>query len=401
MDRDVYFKKVVTLEEGGHTLRFRVAQGLFSSHEVDRGTRLLLRSLAGAGAFQKVLDVGCGYGPIGLALKKADEARVVHMLDRDALAVDYCRQNAELNGLAGVEIYGSLGYDDEADRDFDLIIANIPGKASEQVISSLLLEARHYLRPGGMAAIVVVAPLNRTVTSILEGSTHVQVLYRETRSGYALYHYRFSDGSNGATRPSQTALERGMYHRETITVAAGGLEFPMKTADGLPQFDSLSYHTELLIKVMGSISGPAVRRAVVFNPGQGHVPVALWKTAGPDHILLLDRDLLALRYSRDNLVLNRCPQERIDVEHQVGVKAQGREPVDLIVGALREGEGSEGDALAVRQAAEQLAPGGTLLVASSSAAVTRLVRLVKAEGLLGVVKRRRKRGSSVLVLRRR
>jgi 16S rRNA G1207 methylase RsmC len=401
MDRDVYFKKVVTLEEGGHTLRLRVAQGLFSSHEVDRGTRLLLRSLAGTGPFRKVLDVGCGYGPIGLALKKANEAGVVHMLDRDALAVDYSRQNAELNRLAGVETYGSLGYDDVADRDFDLIAANIPGKASMQVISYLLLEARHYLRPGGMAAIVVVAPLQRMVISILTGSVDVQVLYREARSGYVLYHYRFSGGPNGETRPDQTALERGVYHRGAMTVAAGDLRFPMKTADGLPQFDSLSYRTELLIRVMRDVGGPAARRAVVFNPGQGHVPVALWRIAGPGHLLLLDRDLLALRYSRENLVLNQCPRERIGLEHRVGVGAQGREPADLMVGVLREGEGAEGDALAVRQAAERLAPGGTLLVASSSTAVTRLVKLVRAEGLLGVVKRRRKQGGSVLVLRRR
>ena len=401
MDPDVNFKKVVTLEEGGHTLRFRVAQGLFSSHEVDRGTRLLLRSLAGHGAFQKVLDVGCGYGTIGLALKKVNGTGVVQMLDRDALAVDYSHQNAELNGLAGVETYGSLGYDDVADRDFDLIAANIPGKASEQVISSLLLEARHYLRPGGMAAIVAVAPLARTVISILEGSTRVHVLYREASSGYALYHYRFSDGSNGETRPGQTALERGVYDRVAMTVATGDLKFPMKTADGLPQFDSLSYGTELLIKVMQSIGGPAARRAVVFNPGQGHVPVALWKMAGPDHIVLLDRDLLALRYSGLNLVLNQCPQERIGLEHRVGLAAQGRGPADLVVGVLRDGEGAEADALAIRQAAGQLAPGGTLLVASSSTAVTRLVKLVRAEGLLGVVKRRRKQGSSALVLRRR
>ena len=70
-DPDSYFKKVVSLEHEGHSLRFRVAQDLFSSHEVDVGTRLLLRTLEQAGheRLRKVLDLGCGYGPLGLALK--------------------------------------------------------------------------------------------------------------------------------------------------------------------------------------------------------------------------------------------------------------------------------------------------------------------------------------------
>ncbi|MCJ7606066.1 MAG: class I SAM-dependent methyltransferase, partial [Dehalococcoidales bacterium] len=154
--QDIYYKKTLTFRAWKRELRFKVSQGLFSSFDIDKGTRLLLRTIVEAGYrdFTRVLDLGCGYGPIGLMLKSLYPAADVHMVDRDALAVDYSRQNAELNGLTDIETYASLGYDDITRRDFDLIVSNIPGKAGTTVITSLLQDAGRYLAPGGMAAIV-------------------------------------------------------------------------------------------------------------------------------------------------------------------------------------------------------------------------------------------------------
>ena len=80
--------------------------------------------------YSKILDLGCGYGPIGLTLKALRPESAVHMTDPDALAVAYSRRNAEINRLDGVKIYGSLDYDSITERDFDLVISNIPGKAA-------------------------------------------------------------------------------------------------------------------------------------------------------------------------------------------------------------------------------------------------------------------------------
>ena len=57
-----------------------------------------------------VLDVGCDYGPLELRLLKLDKRRTVHLVDRDALAVDFTQQNAALNNLHKLSIYGILGY---------------------------------------------------------------------------------------------------------------------------------------------------------------------------------------------------------------------------------------------------------------------------------------------------
>ena len=401
MDEDIYFHKTVTFHAWKHSLQFRTSQELFSSHDIDIGTKFLLRTIVEADYDrpERILDMGCGYGPIGLTLKSLHPDSLVYMVDRDALAVEYSHQNAELSGLTGVEIYGSLGYDDIKGNDFDLIISNIPGKAGESVIANLLREARYYLAPGGLAAIVVVAPLEATVARILDDTPGVEIVLRRNRSGHAVFHYRFS-GEQNSLKPDRSALERGIYHRENIKIRLRNLEYLMQTAYGLPEFDSLSYGSEMLVKALNNIRDRNINRAVVFNPGQGHAAVALWKLIRPENIALVDRDLLALRYSSFNLTLNECPPERIGISHQVGINSGSEEKVDLFVGVLREEEGKNATFLTLNQAAGQLSAGGMIVVSAGSTAITRLITYVESQGRLRKKTRERRKGNSLLVLER-
>src|SRR5690242_7827260 len=111
-DIDPYYKKTITYPYRAEKLSFRVAQDLFSSQNVDVGTQRLLRSLIDSryDAYRKVLDLGCGYGPIGVTLEKVELGRTVQMVDRDALALKYACENARINHVSDQNIYGSLGY---------------------------------------------------------------------------------------------------------------------------------------------------------------------------------------------------------------------------------------------------------------------------------------------------
>jgi 16S rRNA (guanine1207-N2)-methyltransferase len=400
VDRDVYFKKEVALEYEGHSLRLRVAQDLFSSFYVDKGTRLLLRSLSGTdrSGLGKVLDLGCGYGPLGLALKAAGRNRAVHMVDRDALAVGYAGQNAELNGLTGVETYGSLGYDDVASQDFDLIVSNIPGKAGESAVSHLLLDAALHLRQGGLVAIVVVAPLAPKVARILDDDSGIDVSFRDFTSSYSVFHYSFA---SPASRPSPVSgLSRGVYRRSQMSFIVGGVDCALETAHDLPEFDTVGYQSELVIGAMMDLGVASVARALAFNPGQGHVPLALWKIVKPGSIGLVDRDLLALRYAKKNLELNGCATELVTTSYRTGVLIDGDQPFDLVVGVLRENEGTEVHVLTVEQAIQQLAAGGHVVVAASSTAISRLAKRLGMHRGISVARRKRRKGNAVLTLRR-
>jgi 16S rRNA (guanine1207-N2)-methyltransferase len=398
LNEDVYYKKTIVYNFWKHHLQFKTSQKLFSSDDIDLGTKFLLRTIieANYGQFHKVLDLGCGYGPIGITIKSLNDNCVLHMVDRDALAVDYSVQNVRLNGLNGVEVYGSLGYDDVKQNDFDLIMSNIPGKASESAIACFLQEAAFYLTPHGMVAVVVVDPLKELVSDILDKTPGVEIVLKRSRPGHVVYHYRFTSRPEGK-RPVGSAMKRGIYQRNNTTFRFAGLEYPMLTAYGLPEFDTLSYSTEMILEALQCIRKPGIRSIVVLNPGQGHVPAILWRLLRPQNITLVDRDLLALRYSVINLSLNECPVDKINSIHRIGIGPVQGEKTDIIVIMLRE-EGLAADNLTIHQAASLLTTGGMMFVSASSTAITRIVDIIQKDRQLNIQARERKKGFSSLVL---
>ena len=399
-DRDTYYKKEVTLRIGGRDLVFRVSQTLFSSYGIDAGTEFLLRTLhREEGGFRKVLDLGCGYGPIGTALRSLNLRAVVHMVDRDALALRYSAENALLNGIGDALVYPSIGFDDVEDRDFDLVAMNIPGKAGEAVIASWLREAPRYLGRSGRVAVVVVASLEPLVSEVVAGIPGAGVVLRRGRAGHTVLVYSVDVGEE-PPHPPVRSFERGDYDRSDVTFAHGQTSYRMRTVSGLPQFDSLDHRTALLFSVLEDLDPRQTgRRVLVLNPGQGHVPVLLGKTSMPDSMDMVDRDLLALRCSARNLILNGYDISRVSTSHATGMTGS-TSGYDLIVGEMRDDEGPGVAAQQFRQAVDRLAPGGQMVVAASSTTITRLVKVCRAERLGTVRERKRRRGSSVLVVER-
>ena len=398
INEDVYYKKTIVLNFWKHHLQFKTSQELFSSDDIDLGTRFLLRTIVEAdyGRFQKILDLGCGYGPLGLTLKSLNDDAVLYMVDRDALAVEYSLQNVKLNGFSNVQVYGSLGYDNITQNDFDLIVSNLPGKAGESAITSFLQESVFYLTPQGLVAIVVVAPLEELVSGILDKTPGVEVVLKRSRPGHIVYHYRFT-GQPENQKPAGSAIERGIYQRNNSTFHGAGLKYTMQTAYGLPEFDTLSFGTELVLDAFQCIKRPEIRNIVVLNPGQGHLPVVLWKILRPQKITLIDRDLLALKYSTQNLNYNGFQVNDVSCYHRCGIGPDRVEKTDIVVIMLRE-EGLAANIMTLQQATGLLSDGGMTFISASSTAITRLVDTIRKGKHLVILGRERKKGFSCLML---
>ena len=134
----------------GHDLRFDTGVGLFSKSRIDDGTRLLLEALPRAHGWCDVLDLGCGYGPIGIAVaSRWPQVRVV-MADIDPLAVRAARTNAQTNGVDDrCEVCVSDGTAALTDRRFDAVLSHLPTHVPKSTLRRLIGESQSVLRPGG------------------------------------------------------------------------------------------------------------------------------------------------------------------------------------------------------------------------------------------------------------
>ena len=121
--------------------QFETDTGVFSKSEVDFGSRVLIDAFVMPITEGPVLDVGCGYGPIGLSIAKIDENRTIHMVDINERAVQLSRKNAEGNGVQNVRIYESDGLTEVTETDFAAILTNPPIRAGKQTIFRFYLDA--------------------------------------------------------------------------------------------------------------------------------------------------------------------------------------------------------------------------------------------------------------------
>jgi len=152
----------------GHTLRLRSTWGLFSPREIDAGTKLLL-DLIEVDPNDDCLDLGCGYGPIGLTLARLAPEGNTLLVDKDLVAIDYARTNVELNKITNAEVLPSNGLEAiPADCTFDLVATNLPAKIGNELTTILVADAWARLRPGGRLYLVTLTGMRKFVQRVIQ-----------------------------------------------------------------------------------------------------------------------------------------------------------------------------------------------------------------------------------------
>ncbi|KRL04870.1 class I SAM-dependent methyltransferase [Liquorilactobacillus oeni] len=140
----------------GKQLFFITDNGVFSKKTVDFGSRVLLENIPFSDLLQgPVLDVGCGYGPLGLAIAKKFPQKKVDMVDVNELALELAQKNALLNKVSNVKIWESNLYSNVAEKNYALILSNPPIRAGKRVVHEVLSDAFAHLMPGGKLIIVI------------------------------------------------------------------------------------------------------------------------------------------------------------------------------------------------------------------------------------------------------
>jgi 16S rRNA G1207 methylase RsmC len=183
---DAYFKKEIIYPYKGIKFVFDVGITLFSSFAIDHGTDMLVRHMT-LNNPKTILDIGCGYGPIGIILAKTNPNAQVTMLDADLLAVRYANINIKKNYVANAVAIGSVGMEQVLDKNFDLIVSNVPAKIGDEAITEeFILTPLAHLNSGGELWIVVVSALNHLIPRV-GLKNHLDMKLIKKRSGHSLY----------------------------------------------------------------------------------------------------------------------------------------------------------------------------------------------------------------------
>jgi 16S rRNA G1207 methylase RsmC len=167
----------------GRSFEFMTASSVFSKRKIDSGTRLLIESMSlpKTGA---VLDIGCGYGAVGIAAAKLNPNLQVCMTDVNMRAVSLARKNIELNKVRNANVrYGCL-FEPVEGTLFDCILSNPPVSAGMDTVEAIIQGAPTVLASGGTLQMVVRSKIGKKTLpeAFTKAFGNVEVLAIE--SGY-------------------------------------------------------------------------------------------------------------------------------------------------------------------------------------------------------------------------
>ncbi|CCV64851.1 16S rRNA m(2)G 1207 methyltransferase [Alteracholeplasma palmae J233] len=134
-------------------LVFKTDSGVFSKEYLDFGTRVLLETITIKPHVKKVLDMGCGYGPIGTYIGKINNELDITMADINTKALELTKQNLKANNIKATVIESDLF--SNIKEEYDLIITNPPIRTGKDNIFKLYEEAYKKLRPNGELWLVI------------------------------------------------------------------------------------------------------------------------------------------------------------------------------------------------------------------------------------------------------
>jgi 16S rRNA (guanine1207-N2)-methyltransferase len=161
---DHYYSRVQNVESDpvfwdfrlrNHIFHFKTDNGVFSKREVDFGSRLLIETFVLPDVEGNVLDVGCGYGPIGLSIAKSFETISVHMVDINERALALAKENALINKIDNVVIYESDRLTGVNEHNFAAIVSNPPIRAGKKIVHDIFEQSADHLKSGGELWVVI------------------------------------------------------------------------------------------------------------------------------------------------------------------------------------------------------------------------------------------------------
>jgi len=347
-----YARTRLTVRALGLALPLDVPAEVFATRAIDEGTLLLLRNLPAAPP-RSLLDLGCGYGALGLPIAaRFPEARTL-LVDRDLLAVRAAAHNAGALRLANVEARPGLGYRDlpEGAR-FDLVLCNVPARIGALGVAYLLEAGRSLLTPGGELRAVVIRDLRDQVEAAnIAGA-------RLAASGKNHLVYSVPPG------PSRFALDdESVYARDEIRFeAAPGRVLALSRPHDASEDPG---HGKALGALLDAAPRAAPGTVLAFRCGYGALPLAARVRWPQAQVVAQDRDLLDLAFLGRNAASLGLGDRLRAAPALFPSEALPEGGAGLVLGEASAPAGEAVFARELLEARRLLAPGGEALVLAS------------------------------------
>lgn len=171
--KDIHFTQSVL----GKPMHFCSTWGIFSPEKLDDGSLMLLDYIdfAQVGDAANSIDLGCGYGVLGMTAARECPHGTHTLIDKDFVAIEYAQKNCEKNGFTNVDVHLSNGFAHvNPSKRFDLVMSNLPAKASKEQHYLYLLDAYQAMNTGASFYVVTINGLRdfmkRTFTEVFGNS---------------------------------------------------------------------------------------------------------------------------------------------------------------------------------------------------------------------------------------
>lgn len=157
--QDIRFSQEVL----GHTMHFQSTWGIFSPQKIDEGSLMLLDYIDFA-SVNSSIDLGCGYGVLGMTAAAMCPQGKHLLIDKDFVAVEYAAKNCAQNALTNTQVLLSNGFlQVPPDKRFDLVMSNLPAKVGKEQHYLYLLDAYARMNAGGRFYVVTINPLRQFI----------------------------------------------------------------------------------------------------------------------------------------------------------------------------------------------------------------------------------------------
>lgn len=140
-------KKIIEVKCCDTTIKVYTDNGVFSKEHLDYGTKLLLTNFLKESKEGNVLDLGCGYGIIGITISLESNMKV-DLVDINDRALELTKENIKLNNIANARCWKSNIYENIKDK-YDYIITNPPIRVGKETLKKFLFDGKDYLEDNG------------------------------------------------------------------------------------------------------------------------------------------------------------------------------------------------------------------------------------------------------------